>query len=460
MAAFSYMGIVDDVVLRYPWNFKITKKRLEHSLAVQIITGSPILINDGYFVLHPIVQESIQDKNSLIWQMIKTGYLRIMARGFGKFGLDEMPIRMATDGKVRSFQDLIERPEWRQIQESLREVDYYLSPLGHIQPWPTIDSSSGFLLFAEKLLHESSSESVGISDVVKNQIFSDFLRMFVDRLSSDMRAPRTLWENLAVSLADNSDVTSKPKQFVRALMNLANEIYHYNMGVMLSADLGVTVSVETQASPAFDDLLVTPEVIVEEIPSFPQIHVPRVILTATPSKLVEILEPNRPVFSARQRWLDYLEKRQDSTQIQLRDAGHEYAHLLAEHLGTHVNYNESEGFVNFAVGKLTELPRDAIVGLATSAGAGVGFITGIPKLGAISAVATGYMFTRLQTNMLGSVTKKFKIIALKNQIIPPDLLLSSQKAISKIISRRVPSAIEIDLSKARIMASRMRRFNS
>ena len=57
MAAFSYMGIVDDVVLRYPWNFKITKKRLEHSLAVQIITGSPILINDGYFVLHPIVQE-------------------------------------------------------------------------------------------------------------------------------------------------------------------------------------------------------------------------------------------------------------------------------------------------------------------------------------------------------------------------------------------------------------------
>jgi hypothetical protein len=69
-----------------------------------------------------------------------------------------------------------------------------------------------------------------------------------------MRAPRTLWENLAVSLADRSDVTSRPKQFVRALMNLANEIYHYNMGVMLSADLGMTVSVETQASSAFDDL--------------------------------------------------------------------------------------------------------------------------------------------------------------------------------------------------------------
>jgi hypothetical protein len=453
------MGIVDDVVLRFPWNFKITKKSLEHSLAVQIITGSPVLINDGYFVLHPIVQESIQDKNSLIWQMIKTGYLRIMARGFGKFGLDEMPIRMATDGKVRSFQELIEKPEWKQIQATLREVDDYLSPLGHIQPWPKFDASSGFLLFAERLLHESSSETVGISYVVKNQIFSDFLTMFLDSLSSDMRAPRTLWENLAVSLADRSDVTSRPKQFVRALMNLANEIYHYNMGVMLSADLGMTVSVETQASSAFDDLLVTPDVIVEELPSFPQINIPKVILTAIPSKLVEILEPNRPVFIARQRWLDYLEKPIDLAPIQLREAGIEYAHLLAEHLGAHVNYKESEGFVNFAVGKLTELPRDAIVGLAASAGAGVGLITGIPKLGAISAVATGYMVTRLQKNMLGNVTKKFKVIALKNQIIPPDLLLSSQKTVSKIISRRVPSAIEIDLSKARTMASRMRRFD-
>jgi hypothetical protein len=154
-----------------------------------------------------------------------------------------------------------------------------------------------------------------------------------------------------------------------------------------------------------------------------------------------------------------LEKPIDLAPIQLREAGIEYAHLLAEHLGAHVDYKESEGFVNFAVGKLTELPRDAIVGLAASAGAGVGLITGIPKLGAISAVATGYMVTRLQKNMLGNVTKKFKVIALKNQIIPPDLLLSSQKTVSKIISRRVPSAIEIDLSKARTMASRMRRFD-
>jgi hypothetical protein len=453
VAALMYLGTVDDVVFRYPWNFTLSKARLEHSLAVQIITGSPVLINDGYFALHPIIQESIQNKDSLIWAMSKAGYLRIMSRGFGSYSLDEMPFMMAESGGVDSFKKLMARSDWDVIQKRLRETHEILSSRGHLQGWPAFDLSSGFLLFAQKLLRESKSETVGISHVVRNEVFSDFLKEFVDELASAMKAPRTLWENLAVGYAVKSGTTTNPGEFVRALMNLANEIYHYNMGVALSADLRIPISVETQASAAFDDLLVTQQIVAEDIPVIPRIHIPRVVLTANPSRLIEILEPDREVFKARKRWLDATSMPSASPSIDVREAGLDYARQLADHFGAHINYKESEGLMNFAVGKLTELPRDAIITLATSIGAGLG-----GPVGAFTGLATGYLVSRLQKNMLGTVTKKFRILVLRNQMVPPDLLLSSKKAVDKIMSRRVPSAIEIDYSKAQSMAKRMSRI--
>lgn len=455
MPALSYLGTVDDSVFRYPWRFKISKARLEHSLAVQIITGSPVLINDGHFILHPIIQESLLSKDSLIWAMAKVGYLRIMSRGYGSYGLDEMPIKMATAGGVDSFKALIARPDWSEIQKRLRDTNDILSSKGHIQPWPAFDLSSGFLLFAQKLLRESSSETVGISHVVRTDIFQDFLKQFVEDLAASMKAPRTIWENLSKQYASKSGVTYDPVEFVRALMNLANEIYHYNMGVCLSADLKLPVSVETQASSAFDDLLVTQQVVVEDIPMLPRIHVPKVVLSAKSSRLIEILEPDREVFKARAKWLDLNSSLTPAPKNEIREAGLEYAKQLAEHFGTDVSYKETEGLMNFAVSKLTELPRDAVIGLAAYVGSGLG-----GPVGTLAGLATGYLVTRLQKNMLGTVTNKFRILVLKNQIIPPSLALSSKKTIDKIMSRSAPSAIEIDFSKAQSMAQQMTRFNA
>jgi hypothetical protein len=55
---FNYLGTIDDVVVRYPWQFKINKKRLEHSLATQLINGRPIVLNDGYLLQHEVGQEA------------------------------------------------------------------------------------------------------------------------------------------------------------------------------------------------------------------------------------------------------------------------------------------------------------------------------------------------------------------------------------------------------------------
>lgn len=460
MAELSYMGTIDDVVQRYPWNFKLTKKRLEHSLAIQIITGSPVLLNDGYMTLHPVAQQAILDRDGLIWSMINMGYLRVMARGFNRYGLDEMPLVMAEKGGVNSYAELIQKPIWPSLKQALTKLDTRLSTSGYLQPWPAYDASSGFLILAQQLLNHSSADTVGISPIVRNDVFSVFMREFIDCLGTTKRGARSIWEDLAKKYSTDPSVTQKPKKFVKALMNLGNEIYHYNMGVMLSADLKVPITVETQTSSAFDDLLAPTEVLVEEIPLLPRIEVPQVVVTAPPNKLVEILEPDREVYQARRRWIDMQNRYNQLPVAEIRAAGREYARLLAEHLGAHINYKESEGLVNFAIGKLTEVPRAALVGSFVGLGAGAGAVTGIPKLGTLSGLAAGYFITRLQRDVLGTVTKKFRVLVLKNQIIPPDLLASSQLAIAQIISRQVPSAIEIDTSIAQQIANEMTKYES
>src|SRR5690606_36645027 len=117
------MGTIEDIVERYPWKFKVTRARLEHSLAVQLITGSPVLLNDGYLTQHSVAQRAVLDQDGLLWAMMKAGYLRVMARGFQRFGLHEMPERMAAGGNVNSFAELINKADWPNLRDSLEKID-------------------------------------------------------------------------------------------------------------------------------------------------------------------------------------------------------------------------------------------------------------------------------------------------------------------------------------------------
>ena len=97
---------------------------------------------------------------------------------------------------------------------------------------------------------------MGLGSHVKTKVLREFLCRFIERLQQDKSGPRDYWERLAKQFAANPDYTAKPEKFVLSLMNLVNEMYHYNFGIMLAAETDVSVSVETQTSAAFDDLLV------------------------------------------------------------------------------------------------------------------------------------------------------------------------------------------------------------
>lgn len=451
MSGYNYLGTLDDAVARHPWRFKLSGSRLNHSLAVQLIDGRPILLNDGYLVNHPMGRASVMDRSNLLWEMIEAGYVAVMARGGDRYGIHEMPERMA--GRIESFRLVVEDRlgdgvAWSDYRARLEEIDARLRSGGGIVRWPGFDAGSGFRALANELVAKrSTSGSLGLGRSVGDHAFQEFLKEFMERMDKDTEGARSQWEALARTYANDPDVTGNGKAFVRSLMNLANEMYHYNFGIMLSLDLDVPVSVETQVSEAFDDLLVTPDVLVEEIPSLPRLHVPKVVTTAPPRKLVQILEGHREVAKAREDWLLLRRAAEregtrlpDARRKELEAAGRRYAAELSGHLGVDVSYEKTEGLMGAVLGEAVGQAIDMT---------GLGFAAG---------VFSAYLLSRLPDGGLGVVTRKFRVTVLKNQIYPPELLRRSNRVVERIKRRFVPSAIEIHRDRAIEIGRSIRRF--
>ncbi|MGR9116876.1 MAG: hypothetical protein ACU85E_14025 [Gammaproteobacteria bacterium] len=448
----------------------MTEKRLDHSLAVQLITGRPILLNDGYLIQHSLCIKAITDRDSLLWSLIDAGFVSILSRGFGRFPLQEMPVQMSTSVETMSLlinDKLTGAPPWNEYKKRLEDVDRRMRAVDNFVPWPRYDAGSGYSVFARRLLdRKSSPKSLGLTALRSDDVLESFLKEFNELLEKDMSAARTKWEQLAKRYADNPNYAKNPKKAHHELMVLANEIYHYNIGVMLSGSFDSPVSVETQVSAAFDDLLVVEDVILEESPEYPKLNVPRVVATAPPGKLVQILDPYRPVGAARLRWLA-LEKNTQSGTLEDKqavfDAADEYAKRLSEHLGVSVSYKESEGLISFVAGKALSVPRDALLlGSAAAVGAASSKL-GLPtEVAGIAGMAAGYVVSKLQKNLIGAVTKKVRIRVLEDQIRSDSafrkMLQASESTLHAIMNRKVPSAIDMDPIQARRLLSQYKAF--
>lgn len=457
---FNYLGTLDDVVERYPWRFALNKRRLEYSLVTQLINGRPVLLNDGYLLQNSLALEAVRDEQSLLWEMIRKGYVRILARGGNRYQLHELPKHVRG---VPTIERLSSSDEWPDFEKKIARLDTILRADNYLLPWPSFDAGSGFRELARHLSNNGSTPwSLGLGRGVRKPVWSSFLSEFLDRMDTDTRGARSFWEQLARRYADDPTRAREPEAFVRALMNLANEMYHYNFGIMLASEHDVPVSVETQSSAAFDDLIVQHNVLISEIPKMPRLRVPRAILSVPPSKLVQILDTGREVGKARQRWLTECaayEAGADRQASQLNDAAKDYSSKLATFVGHDVKYDESEGFIKYVLGSGASKVRDGLGGFV---GSGVASYldaqTGIPMFSSTAGFIAGYGLSKLQSWGIGIVTKKYKVELLKQQVLPPKLIQESARAVSHIKFRRFPSSLVIGRSYALEISSKMKRF--
>lgn len=461
---FNYLGTIDDVAVRFPWRFKLTESALNHSLITQLIDGRPVLLNDGYLVQHAIARQAVLDQDSLLWELMRVGFVRVMARGGDRYTLAQMPEKMQ---KVRSFFDLVHGQipgvDWPELRNALTDADALLRPRGYLVDWPAYESGSGFAAFARRIRARGSHpRSLGMGRAVTPEVLHEFLDRFVDRIAHDPVGPRDTWEKLAIRMARQSSKVNDSEAFVRSLMNFATETYHYNMGLMLAAHYKVPVSVETQTSPAFDDLLIRPDVMVDELPAVPRLNAPRVLATVDPKRLASIVaDPGSKLFEARADWIarrGAWERRRAAESgadkararaelADLKESGKAYAVLLTALVGKHVKYEQAEGMFHTVVGAVV---KEGGQGVGTSVGAtvvvaGAAAAAGVPPLGVAAAgVAAGYVVSVAQKKLLGGVVRKFRVKLLEKQFIQPEWLERSRRVVARINARRSPSSIDLE----------------
>ncbi len=442
-----YMGLLDDKAVDYPWNFRVNEETLKHLLVVELLHGHPVLVNDGYLVNNELASKAIANKEGLLWELIDEGFVGVMARGAS---LADLPERMS---HIKSFRERSARSDWPALQRHLGELDGRLAAIGNVVPWPKFHAGSGCLALARRLRDRgASAHSLGIGAHVRNGVLHSFLSEYVDRMESNLEGARDYWEQLVIRYAGDKANTNKPEDFKRAMMNLANELYHYNMGLMLSASGNATISVQTQTSPAFDDLLFPPGIkfLARDLANAPRIHVPRSIVNADPKKLRQILHEDLDVNRVRHAWMGLREaweiaspEQRPLIEKELTLASREYSAKLSEHLGAHFKYETTEAFIDYVVGAAV-----------TSIGASVG---GLP--GGLAGVAIGFGISQARKKLVGSVFKKYRVDVLQSELkIDASLAEQSRRVLNAIKRRRTPSTIELPRQIADTFAVQLKPF--
>ncbi len=255
----TYVGTLDDVVERFPWQFDADINYFNQLLVRKAILGEKILINDGYLLNNSAARQAILNPScSPLTSLIEQGFVRILSRNAD---LVSLPEKMADQG-VASFNVLKNSAEWPSLKRELRKWQPLLEETDNFIPWP------------EK--HISHDQWRRVFD------------LYEQSNRYDKEATRTRWESAVTEcLADNH-------QGRLAMMHLACEAYHYNFGVCLGSQTSLSkqqILVETRFSSAFADLSKVDQELQMQHVSIPGLRVPQNISMNSGPKWAELVSP-------------------------------------------------------------------------------------------------------------------------------------------------------------------------
>ena len=286
----DYLGVLDDVVWRHPWDDALTRSALDRLLLVQILFGGVGLINDGYLAANPVVLEALASPDSLLVRALEAGLVRILSTA----SRPSESIARRAEGGVRGHGDLIASGSWPSTSAIL---DAAAASPGDTRTanWPSRDLTPGFQAIVDRLL-ASLSAGQTLSSAPREQV-QRFLSNFTGALSATPYAPRTQWEKM---LVDDVEAGLVDVNFQRAMMELANSIYHLNFGMNLALDQETPVNITTWFNEDTHLLLDISHRPVRPMPL--TMRAPQIALAAIPS-LVTSLATDVKLAGAKSRFL-------------------------------------------------------------------------------------------------------------------------------------------------------------
>lgn len=386
----TYNGLVDDFAERHDDACIRTLGDFNNHLIATVLTGHPLLINDGHIIMHPAIREAVLNpKSSPLQKLVAAGYVKILTRNGGD--LETLADRMADQG-ITTAQNLggdytkQYLPALHMWMDRLREGD----PRDFLRPWPEINTTPVFHKVAAAA-YQSIRTALSAAKLREDL---EALRRFIDMYESGDQKRRTDWENAAVLLQREKKISER---LFRELMHAGNEAYQYAWGCAL-ADKSSLVRVETRA-PKHTSLDVTVDAEAEPVSvqrKQVELYAPNFKVAGRKigdnwSKLAEVATTGSETYYAKvafQRCIDDYYRGDESAvdEVVVKAAAKKYSKALAEHFvnaerGRWIyGYSTAIGGTAVLIPTMVAAPLVGLLaGLAVSVALAFGDQVGVPE---------------------------------------------------------------------------------
>lgn len=419
----TYTGLVDDFAQKYGDACIQTMEDLNNHLIAAVLTGHPLLINDGHIIMHPAIREAVLNpKSSPLLELAAAGYVKILTRNGGDLETlaDQMADQGITSAQKFGIQDYYTKrylPALRTWMDRLRKGE----PQDYLRPWPEINTTPVFHKIAEAA-YRSIKSSLSAAHLREDL---EALRRFIDQYESGEQRRRTDWENAAVSLHHEGRLSQR---LFRELMHAGNEAYQYAWGCAL-ADKSSLVRVETRAPKhtsldvAVDAAAVPVSVKREQVELYtPNFKVAVRKIGENWSKLAEVARTGTDTYYAKVAFQRCVEDyyRGDESAVDedaIKAAAKKYSKQLAEHFVNAERERWVYGYSAAIGGTAALIPLMAfpplvglVAGLAISVAAAVGDQVGVPEaMMKIVDGSRGKWITRSDLGTRPTIVSNFQI---------------------------------------------------
>jgi hypothetical protein len=297
----TYAGALDDMVVWYPWpKIKVNRQSLNERLAYSVVAGTPFLLNDGYLVLNKACLQSLEDGNSPLRVLLNAGYVRVLSRTASP-SFEEL-IRDGAKKKIPSYQSLLkDRRKLNAVIKTVKPIENSLQANKLFVNWPKQDLTPTYVALIRHLLGQAHLAR-GVPDVPV-RVFEAVATKFLHEMSIEPNAPRSVWKRVA-------EAEARSDRQIRLLMQLANEVYHLNFGIGLSAAAPANMpayrelAVQTRMPVGLWDFYKTHQPKLKSTEPLPQPPgLPGGVDYANGNLLVPFFDPRQDIGAAREKYL-------------------------------------------------------------------------------------------------------------------------------------------------------------
>jgi len=425
--SYTFMGLLDDEVERYPFAANIDADYIYASLLKSVFFSGPLLILDGFLLQHHLCREAIFGSGSHpLRVLIDEGYLGIVSIEQDL----EASLRKRAESGVTSIKAALDSFDRDQVRRVLRGLARQLSDRKQIYSWPQKDTGQG-LWEVVRLCRGKPSADLGLNHIPDDALLRIFDR-FEARMATSTEAARTTWKDIALNEIKASVRSSDQVLALREAMNFINEANHFNFATCLSPLFENPIAVETQHSSNFEDLVNVQDVELSKAVKMPVCPTPRIDLRTQGAILKEFILESYELHSIKRQFLAqqdaYLANQLDYAQLEnTRD---EYAQKIAERFGPYSDVTRAQAKLGwFSL-------------------AGTNAVRAAADLSSLSALAMGAIALMTQQRAAPIVIRK-----LRQRVMTKDLRAYMDKVILaelRASARQPKPVVSVELRQAQV----------